>query len=112
VNIRTILLVTTVSASTMALPAAVATSVTGNATRSALVDHQTTTGVIGSVDDNSFMLTVGEKTTRFRTNEKSSYMLDGKASTRDKVLTTGASATVMHDETNLASRIEVTTTKP
>jgi len=70
-------------------------------------------GNIKSVDSaaKSFVITVDGKDITVRTNEKTTYMWDGAASTMDKVVKAGNDVTVSH-EGGLASKIEGWTKKP
>ena len=74
---------------------------------------ETAKGNIKSVDSaaKSFVITVEGKDVTVRTNEKTTYTMDGAASTMDKVVKAGNDVTVTH-EAGLASKVDAYTKKP
>ena len=69
-------------------------------------------GTVKSVDTaaKSFVLTVAGKDMTIKYDDKTTYTLDGKPSTRDKALVAGNKAKVTHTG-NLATTVDATTVK-
>jgi hypothetical protein len=83
-----------------------ASRIEGTSEESALA-LDTVKGTVASIDreSKSFTLKVGERTQTVKTDDKTTYYLDGRASTREQVLKVGAEITVTHTE-GTASRID------
>src|SRR5262245_53039793 len=101
----------------LALPAGSVSSSATATTALVAADAKTEAGTIKSVDTaaKSFVLTVGTgkdaKDVTVTVNDKTTYTLDGAASTMDKALAAGRKATVKHTA-GLAASVDATTVKP
>lgn len=74
----------------------------------AIAAEESSSGEITAVDNDnaSFTIKVGDESMTLKTNDDTSYAVNGQAAERGDTLVVGAKATVTHDE-GVAKKIEV-----